>query len=504
MEAVEAGPRTVQFVVEFYGELAHVVSEKPQDAALLVQLVTRYADDLMDGLAITATASLSLTFPAGEPRNDFSQCEVLIDDQVCRQQFAWHEDSSGDVVSLRRRIERVICHNRELLVSSPQAEAMGKITLSSDSQQCEGGELLSEVHSLLVETTRWGVSWNHAKTWLQTHSLKETESRPLEVCFEELAAMGDPLQVTVSIPPNLETAASPSSLNALSHMISSKLVSELGIDAGSIVFQSLEECAGGNDDELHISINALRLAPTAIPRREQVTAPSDRGEVVSSEAEQLETVILNELRHHAGLLITARYVDARLNALGERFPVLVREAKRRFDLLTLTAVLRAIAHESISILDLRGLLDCLTTINGIGYADYRSHIVFHPNTANFCPSSLDSRIDALSIKGLAETARMSLKRHISNKYSEKRALDREIADGVFGNESTMYVLLLHPDLEERFADSADDPFSGEEISELHEDIHVQVRLWPEAHPPVILTTVDIRHQVRDVIDKEFP
>lgn len=177
------------------------------------------------------------------------------------------------------------------------------------------------------------------------------------------------------------------------------------------------------------------------------------------------------LRRNAHDFLGIQEVQNMLDQLEQAFPALVKEViPKSVSIFQLTEICRRLVEEEISVRDLRGILQAL---------------------AEWGPVEHDSVM-------LTEYVRSALKRYISHKYA--------------GNNPTLVVYLLDPQIEETVRSSIQHTSSGSYLAlepEITQEILNSVRqeignLPPSAQNPVILTTQEIRRYFRKLCELEFP
>lgn len=180
-----------------------------------------------------------------------------------------------------------------------------------------------------------------------------------------------------------------------------------------------------------------------------------------------------------------------LESLAAAFPDLVRIVLQRYPLPELSRVLRALLEEEISIRDLRSILESLLSIDGTTDIDLNRFIVFLAYTDGLCPAPASRHVSDLTTTQRADFVRASLKRYISHKYTR--------------GSNTLVVYLLAPAIERRLIDAGTRPLADSEREELLKAVDAEVgTLPPTAQSPVLLTTFEVRHSLRKVVEKKYP
>jgi hypothetical protein len=204
--------------------------------------------------------------------------------------------------------------------------------------------------------------------------------------------------------------------------------------------------------------------------------------------------IAAECRACAGLLLSAEDVECQLARLEEAFPTLVHAALARYAPAQLTAVLRRLLTEGVSIRNMPALLDRLLQVDLV-VADERELILFDDRlpvpvpVADQRPTTVDA----------CEFVRHGLKDQLSHQHTR--------------GESTLKVLLLSKSLEAKLVASrfaldgatAPTPLRDDEADALRKAVWAQLALLePGALKPALLTASVERPALRAVLEPEFP
>ena len=202
-----------------------------------------------------------------------------------------------------------------------------------------------------------------------------------------------------------------------------------------------------------------------------------------------------DLQENGACFVHRQVVQHALEQLEMSFPILVEAVQARFSIECVTQVLRALAAEEISIRNLRFILEGLLDYDYI-ITDPLKFIIFDDRLPTYeQPSAAWLNHPA----NLCSFVRTGLKRYISHKYTQ--------------GQSTLIVYLLDPAIEEVLANAhaqqtrgiGEAELSVEEESRILDAVRAQVdTLPPSASPPTILTTVDARPALREIIVHEFP
>ena len=475
-------------------------------------LVRGYLVDFLEDLKIPVQVRLTVTL-AGEEDDSFidgTLFRLTINGSRCRLGLEIPRPPTISIVDLSRSIAKEACRNRELFLTVPLCEAVRcawtSETGGSDCadasaadfrdlllQLVERGSGINRATGTLVDepeqSTRWGFRWLESAVALP-------EATGIRVYLNK--AQYD--RMVESKTSARSTTDGESILQALDTW-DAELFRELGIvlpPATVICDVDLSE------PDFRIQLNDIRMPPVAGLHQDQLLVdcpPEDLQQravaaqgfvhpftgnlcaLVQNGADVLERcrpfatcgpvgfIILNvntEIRRNAGHFLTSEGVKCSLDLLRDRFPVLVDTVLDRFDILELTAVLRDLLHEEVSIRDLRGILESLLSIEGLGVA----------------PAAWD-------VAWCSSWVRPDLKRQLAHRFSKGGA--------------TLAVHLLDSDLEARVVESDRRLLAPEEQRRLLASVSKAVDHSSPGRPPaVILTSSAARRKLHQLVAKEFP
>ncbi len=187
----------------------------------------------------------------------------------------------------------------------------------------------------------------------------------------------------------------------------------------------------------------------------------------------LEVAILHLsyfFRQTAQEFLGIQEMRAMLEFMERSFPDLVKEVTRLVPLQKLTEIFRRLVQEQISIKDLRTIMEALS---------------------EWAQTEKDTVL-------LTEYVRSSLKRYITNKYSQ--------------GKSTISVYLLDPEIEEIVRGAVKQTSAGSYLALDPDSINRIMRsmrqtivpIPPGGQPAVVLTAIDVRRFVKKLIESEYP
>jgi hypothetical protein len=389
---------------------------------------------------------------------------------------------------LARSVAAAICENRELLVTPSLVEELRKQRRAGPNEADTAALSNDSCRHLLTELMRRGFGVGRVRAPFQP---QREESAPLSAArlFEDTIAGGDALGIKLrfGVRPVIDEAsakpkhsAGPRTLAALVEGVLGKTQENLFWELGVILPQvKLEQGSSLCDDEFQLQVNDLRLEPNGFGQ-----------DGAEEPADFVARTVEGALRKNAGAFLTTELVTYNLDLLRSQSPALV-DAARRFDVVTLTRILRSLVDEELSVRDLEGILENLLAVNGATAVDFGKYVVFAPHTASFCPAAREQGLDSLGTADYVEALRASLKRYISNKYSK--------------GSNTLLCYLLDRAIEARVLRMPNEPLGGEEREELLNGIFEETRYGPgTGAAPVILTSALVRRPLRNLIEKEFP
>lgn len=506
-------------------------SPDTEEGKTLRSCILRSLQEILDELAIPVELSLNVT--SDEDGGSFATgpYRVFIGSQPCRLNLQNPVRHDAEPVELARAISRTIHENRELLITPSLIEKIKRQWFSEF-----GDDSLNKLPDLTKQLVRRSISIAGGKYLGQIIEARGSDELDMDATFEDIISRAVKLKLLVSkglhdyMSDPAEDMAGQAKIDDMRieemlSMMSDGLFYELGLFVPAVSLD-IDESLKGN--EFRLQLNDLRLPPLsglagdqflvndtveslsqinikgepainpangnecALVRNENnaVKICMDRGLTIWGPAAFAVLSISAEIRRNAGALLTVEVVKYNINRLYQIFPALVAAALQRFDIVKLTQILRELLDEEIPVRDLRGILETLLNIKGTTDVDLSKYIAFLPYTANLCPAMESKTIEDLDAADYSNCVRMAFKRHISYKYTNG------------GN--TLVVYLMDPQIEARIRESNEQPLTREEQERFTEVIHSEVANVPASPKPVILTSVEVRRNLRKLIEKEFP
>jgi type III secretory pathway component EscV/tetratricopeptide (TPR) repeat protein len=214
------------------------------------------------------------------------------------------------------------------------------------------------------------------------------------------------------------------------------------------------------------------------------------GLVTWGPAEFIVLALSGAIRKNAASFQTVDLTRYIIQSLRPLYPDLIATALNRFSVEQICLVLINLLAEEISIRDQRSILESLLSINGTTDVDLNRYIVLTPPAQNLCPITGNRGLRDLTMAECTDVVRTSLKKYITYKYTK----------GV----NTLNVYLIDREIEGRLADTARS-LTAEEKESFIEGVKFAIGDLPAtAQNPILLTSMDVRRAVKDLIKLDFP
>jgi len=204
--------------------------------------------------------------------------------------------------------------------------------------------------------------------------------------------------------------------------------------------------------------------------------------------EYLVIAVSSELRRRSDRIITVSRVEKLLDNLAHRFPDLVQAVRETFSTARLSALLRRLVGEEISVRNLRLLLEAALEADYV-VIDTHTYIVFDDRFAlEKAPPG-----GSMLTEHIAEYVRAQMKDYITHKYS--------------GGQNTLYCLLIQPEMEADIRDLREGVVA--QPAEIHWRILKAIAddywLYAPQHSRLsILTNNAVRGYLGELIREAFP
>jgi type III secretion protein V len=488
--------------------------------------VDGFVYQLVKSLTLPVKTSLHLEIGTDLPANTF---KVTVNGERCRIPMTTVVSDTTTSQELARLIVEGIYENRELFLTRKVTEFCLERWGSDRRNFLLKTEDSSErFHQALRTLIQRGFRIERA-----TQAVQNIANRSVEQMVHESISGTDAVKIKIFLSKAL--ANSPSfaaiidSQDAVAGESSTELIGlmqdglfyELGIVLPNVqwaIDESLEA------SEFQFQINDLRLLPVKSLAQDEnlVNDTVDRLKLINVEARQafnpangnecavirgadvaatcndagitrwdpagyLILCLSSEIRKKAGALLTLDVVEFMMTQLRQTYPALVNAVSTRFQNEDLACILRDLLDEEISVCNLRSILEGLVSITGSTTTDLSKYIVFFPYTLNLCqvPSGNEGK---LRPSDFSNYARPFLRKYISHKYTR--------------GQNTLVVYLVAPEIEARINNSFTQPLDTKEHDALIQAVLSE--LAPATSAPVILTSIESRKLLRELLAKEFP
>jgi type III secretory pathway component EscV len=265
-------------------------------------------------------------------------------------------------------------------------------------------------------------------------------------CFESAIVTDGATSINLTV-----NSGVPDAISQSAHQCTTELLHQMGV--------MLPKPSVVDDRTLEQTVFQIRFNDLRLPPMKALTL------------DELQSHLAFMLQRNVARFLSTESVQCSLDLLREEFPATVECTRQRIAVPNLTATLRELLEESISIRDLRGILESLL-----------QNQVWGPPQ----PGVTDD-FDAVWHAG---SVRADLKRYITYKLS---------------HANTMFVHLLELETESRLEDADSDPLTVEErhslLSRIIHAIDGQVHTGRNA---VLLTKFEIQKTLRRLLATEFP
>ncbi len=490
--------------------LAKTRDEKNRD---LNEYLLKYSTDILADLKIPANITLNLSEEVNLKNQIMNDFQVKINEEVCRLPFLHRSIEHLDAQTLARDILIGIYKNLELFLSESLVKSIKEKWTAESNSKLLSNLSLEDFHSLLKELVSRYFRINKIKDTIIKTNESGLEELNKSWILEESTAGWDVHKVKLflnnldefdSIKLSSEGTNFPvESIEDMFIMMRDGLFYELGILLPQVKFiqdKSLD------DNEFRVQINDLRFYPKCRILRNYflVNDTVDRlallnieGKHILNPANDSECAIVknennNEelcmeaglttwkpegfvvlsvsalVRKNAAVFMNKKIVEHMLMQLNLVFPDLIDAVKSRYSNDELTAILRGLLKEEISIRNLRTILEALL--------DSEHH-----------------KEKPLNIENTVDSIRIGLKRYITNKYTR--------------SSNTLVTYLLEKELEELILsiDRNSLRVRNKNHDLLIKSLYAEYgKAPPTAQTPIILTTYEVRNYFRKLIAKEFP
>jgi len=485
-----------------------------------------YVNGLLLDLGIPASASLVMG--VGDEKTDWSlnSFRIWIDGNSCRLRIPTKLSQRAQAAELRWSVAEAIYRNRELLLTLDLCARTREMWAAEDGATRVSSLSPEAFRELLVKLVCRNFSVDRARDLTPTEcSLDDLFEDGLS-CEAAISVFVSAAQSAAGPVERLQSPADDMPFEEIAELMRDGLFTELGLilpkvtcrrddtlrdgefriklnDAGLPAFVGLrqnEALVNCSDEELSRiklkgkrAVNPANGKECALVQGGKDVVQLCRGQNWGTwgTASFIVRWLSAEVRKQAGAFLNCEVVQWQLSLLREVLPALVEDLLRRFDVSTLTRILRDLLDEQVPIKDYRTILEGLLAIDGTIDVDESRYVVFYPQTANLCPVTKGKTVDELGIENYADFARISLKRHISSRCSDAA--------------KNIFAFVLDPEVMMRLERSADERLTNDERDRLVKAILKAITNSPPTPvAPVLWTTLEVRRTLRRLVQKEFP
>jgi hypothetical protein len=546
MEYIKEPPEQMEIVVDVGPVLVRFATLEETEGAVFKNYLLQYIQELLTALAIPTDISLVIRGNEDEQKFAWSSYRVMINGQRCRLPLPTIMPQNVTALELARSVARVVYWNRSLCMTSALAEKiLHQWSFTNDHYQEDLKDLqLREIHTFFSQLVRYGFKLDRGKEAIQTFRKKEQRGWKAANLFEDTVTSWDVLMINVSLNETLytmllgkganeedtkvQTQGNDQRIEAIFTEIQDVYYRDRGVllpKIGVILDKSLEGHAFRIQlNDLHFPpIRALEqdqylvyagtvatLASIGVNSEHAINPSTNREWAIIRGSQDAEKVrnetnlgiwgseflvlqcVMDEIMRNTSAFLHTDALKYNLNLLQPTFPVLIDAVFQRFDMVALLQILKNLAEEELSILDLVSLFETLVGINGTINFDKSSPIVFSPTTANFC-----------FVKGEKNLADLDAIDFVN--YLRTVFFKEYILFSAMKGRRALLAYQLDPQLEERIRNIVEQPLQDNEYDQLMETILNEMQQLPPEDPdPVILTPYDLRKSVAGLIEKEFP
>jgi FHIPEP family len=200
--------------------------------------------------------------------------------------------------------------------------------------------------------------------------------------------------------------------------------------------------------------------------------------------------LAREIRRHAGALLHPDVVTFHLDRLRSDYPVAVDTALEQFDRYWITAALRHLLDDQVSIQDLVGILEGLLAVDGGVDVDQSRYRVITPNAASLRPIQEVAARSEPAVDEYAECVRRHLRGQLTGMHT--------------GGSNWLTALAVDERLEARLRQASARPLDEDERERLRVSVRAAYESLGPGQFPVVLTNSEVRRPLRSLLEKEFP
>ena len=423
---------------------------------VVTSAVQAYASGLWSDLRLPATP-----FVRVEEHTEDAAFRVVINGQDARAlMLALYPPPTiaPDAHQLARQIALTIYRNRELTVTTALVAALQAQLGAGDAERAPASESWVRACGTLLA----GRGLAPSRLADLAMGKGETPSSPAEV-VDELTAALSTYRLKL-----FHSGSQPERVVSALEREREQVFVDLGVLAPAI---ELEQASGLGPSEWQMQVNDVRL-------------PAFAGEAPRSLEE-----VRAELKRHAPALLSRRALELLLDLLRQDWEFVVNAGVARVGLTGILSVLRGLVTEDLPIRDLPTILDALASITAVTGRNTIQTIVFGPNTGGLAYTDAGRGLGELTVSDYEACVRIWLAGQVSYKHA---------------SGGRMTCLLLSTTLEEQLLTMSESSDARPNAVPIVRKIWEAFQEHRSTEHLVLLTSVDVRRKVRELIREEIP
>ncbi len=482
------------------------------DDAILQSKISERVVDLLDDLGLPAAPSVRLTHTANSNPHAGAQPTVAIGGQLCRQEVIPQAAAdAGSMGELGNRVAAAVYWNRHLLLTRSLRDELA-------------GQGRGQTAALLPELMRRGLSVKTVEAVgneLDPNLSDESGALQLELAVARRFPRSGTIEAGRGLYQVMTGATG--KIGEMLGMMRDGLFYELGIKFPPFRIACNQALAdeefrfrigavrgpvttGLADDEYLINDTPASLSKTTmgvVARPARNPATSLPAAIISGEeaANQCESVgqtawdragyvvltLARHLRVHADILFTITEAQRTLSRLADAFPLPIVDLLERFSPIYVVRVMRALVKEGVSIRDLRSVMEAMLEVNGELVGVPTGSVIAAPAIARLSRFPV-RRPAGISPEDCAEYVRMAMKNYLTHKHA--RDGEPNVLETTAATEARL-----------RGTPPGNPQQEGPDLVWAIANAMEKAQEW---QPIAILTSFDVRRQLRAAIEIEFP
>lgn len=426
----------------------------PTTTAVVAAAAETYAEGLCSDLGWSATPVVRV-----EPSAEEAAFGVAIAGQNARAPMSAlypPKETASDPHGLARQICLTIYRNRELTVTPPLVDALRSRLSAGHPDRRPAPGWVDTCARLLAAR-------GLAPTRLADHAIGEGEAPSSPAALvDELSAGLSTSRVKLFHSGARAELVMPALENERD-----RLFGELGVLAPAI---ELEATGSLGPSQWQMRVNDVRLPP------------------FFAEAHACVGEVGAELKRQAPALLSRRVLELLLDLQRHDWQFVVNGALARVGVGGILSILRGLVQDDLSIRNLPAIADAVASVTAVTARDTRLSIVLGPNTGGLAYTGPGRGLDQLTVADYEACVRMRLGDSVAYKYAP---------------DGSLSCLLLAQSLEEELTTS-EEPVGHPDAAPIVRQIWEGFQQHRAVPRVVLLTGIEVRRKVRDLIREEIP